>query len=135
GATITFRGGLSLTTTTNAAFTATGGGTINVCSTTDCAPLSVAMPPTNAAVVNTISTTTGTALNVANTTIGSNNLEFKSITVGTAASGPANGIILNTTGSSGRLRVKGDGAAARNGSGGTIQHPTGDGVARTTTQG
>ncbi|HEX9943917.1 MAG TPA: hypothetical protein VGG03_18035, partial [Thermoanaerobaculia bacterium] len=84
------------------------------------------------ALINKITTTTGTALNVASTTIGSNNLEFRSISAGTAASGPANGIVLNTTGSSGGLKVKGTGGA---GTGGTIQNTTGDGIFLTSTFG
>ena len=113
GATITFRGGLNLTTTTNAAFTATTGGTVNVCSTVDCAA--------GTAVSNTLSTTTGTALNVANTTIGASNLNFQSI----SANGAAKGIILNTTGTGG-LIVTGTGTIA--GSGGTIQNTTTRGI-------
>jgi len=118
-ATITFSGGLSLNTGANAAFTATGGGTVEVCDENPCAPASTG------SLVNTLTTTTGTALNVANTNIGPNNLEFRSITAGTAASGPVNGIALNTTGGSGGLKVKGTGSA---GTGGTIQKATGPGV-------
>ena len=55
GATITFSGGLLLSTGANAAFTATGGGTINVCDENPCNPAAGAL-------VNTITTTTGTAL-------------------------------------------------------------------------
>ncbi|HSG38582.1 MAG TPA: hypothetical protein VLE27_02995, partial [Thermoanaerobaculia bacterium] len=57
-------------------------------------------------------------LNVANTNIGAGNLEFRSISAGTVASGPTNGIVVNSTGVSGGLKVKGTGTA---GSGGTIQ--------------
>ena len=46
---------------------------------------------------------TGTALNVANTTIGADDLTFQSI----SANGAVNGIVLNTTGSSGGLTVTG----------------------------
>ncbi|HXT23172.1 MAG TPA: hypothetical protein VN923_20655, partial [Thermoanaerobaculia bacterium] len=67
-------------------------------------------------------------LNVAQTTISANNLEFRSITAGTAASGPANGIVLNNTGSSGGLKVKGTGGA---GTGGTIQRTTATGISLT----
>ena len=38
GATITFSGGLVLSTGANPAFTATGGGTVNVCDENPCAP-------------------------------------------------------------------------------------------------
>ena len=55
GATIRFDGGLTLATGANAAFAATGGGTVAV---TD---------PTGATTGNTLATTTGTALNIANT--------------------------------------------------------------------
>jgi len=48
----------------SAAFTATGGGTVNVCDENPCNPAATG------ALVNTLTSTTGTALNVANTTIG-----------------------------------------------------------------
>jgi large repetitive protein len=80
--------------------------------------------PTNNSLIytgaaNTITSTTGTALNVVSTTIGAGGLNFVSITAGTAASGPTNGIILNNTGSTAGLTVTGTGTTA--GSGGTIQ--------------
>ena len=84
GSTINFTGGLSLSTTTNPAFTATGGGTVSA-------------TQNNTTIVNTITTTTGTALNVANTTIGASGLTFRSI----SANGAANGIVLNNTGANG----------------------------------
>lgn len=136
GATINFMGGLSISTGANAAFTATGagpaattGGTVNVCDENPCNPGATGV------LVNTLTTTTGTALNVANTTIGSNKLEFKSISAGTGASGPASGIILNNTGSSGGLIVKGDGntSIGGNNSGGVIQHTTQYGISLTST--
>lgn len=74
---------------------------------------------------NTLNTSTGTALNVANTTIGSSGLKFRSISAGTAASGPANGIILNNTGLSGILTVSGSGGAS---TGGTIQKTGAEGI-------
>lgn len=111
GATINFQGGLNLVTNTNAAFTATGGGTLNVCDENPCNAAATG------ALVNTITTTTGTALNVTNTTIGANGLEFQSI----AANGAAKGIILNSTGT-GPFKVVGTGTTA--GSGGTIQATT-----------
>src|SRR6266403_4267459 len=49
-----------------------------------------------------------------------------------SANGAANGIVLNTTGTSGHLTVTGTGTTA--GSGGTIQSTTGDGVSLTSTQ-
>ena len=106
GSTISFTKQISLTTGANAAFTATGGGTVTATDTT-----------------STLTTTTGVALNVANTTIGAGGLTFASISAGTAASGPANGIVVNNTGSSGKLTVNG----------GTIQKTTSDGVSLNST--
>ncbi len=106
GSTIAFTKPLSLTTGANAAFTATGGGTVTSTDTT-----------------STITTTTATALNVANTTIGAAGLKLASVSAGTGASGPASGIVLDNTGSSGSLTVNG----------GTIQHTTSHGVSLTST--
>jgi CSLREA domain-containing protein len=115
GATIIFSGGLSVSTGANAAFTATGGGTVTA-------------TQNNTTILNTLATTTGTALSVTNTTIGSNGLTFRSINT----NGAANGITLNNTGASGGLTVMGDGANARNGTGGTLKGtgtgPTGTGT-------
>lgn len=113
GSAISFTGTLTLSSMTNTAFNATGGGTIT---STDTA--------------STLTSTTGTALNVANTTIGAGGLKFRSISAGTAASGPASGIVLNNTGASGSLSVLGTGAA---GSGGTIQNTTSHGISLTST--
>jgi len=120
GATINFQGGISLTTNANTAFTATAGGTVNVCDESPCNPGATGV------LINTLTTTTATALNVANTTIGSNKLEFRSI----SSNGAANGIILNSTGTNGGLKVSGTGGA---GTGGTIQNSTADGVVMTST--
>ncbi|MGH9277494.1 MAG: beta strand repeat-containing protein [Acidimicrobiales bacterium] len=114
GATINFTGGLSMSTGSNPAFAATGGGTVNVTGS-----------------ANTIATTTGVALNVANTTIGASNLNFRSISAGTAATGPTSGIILDSTGSSGGLTVSGTGAA---GTGGTIQKTSNSGIQANSTR-
>ncbi|MEP7011303.1 MAG: Ig-like domain-containing protein, partial [Acidobacteriota bacterium] len=114
GATINFSGGIAATTGTSPAFAATGGGTVTATDTT-----------------STLTTTTATALNVANTTIGAGGLKFRSITAGTAASGPTNGIVLNTTGVLGGLTVSGTGGA---GTGGTIQKASGPGVLLMSTQ-
>src|SRR5207237_4645181 len=57
--TITFSGGLVLSTGANTAFNATNGGTVNVTGST-----------------NTLTTTTGTAVNVVSTNIGSSGLTF-----------------------------------------------------------
>jgi hypothetical protein len=112
GSTINFTGALTLSTGASPAFTATGGGTVSVTGS-----------------ANTITTTTGTALNVANTTIGASGLTFRSI----SANGAPNGIVLNTTGTSGGLTVIGDRtntAVGGNGSGGTISNATGADNAR-----
>ena len=114
GTTMTFSGGLVLSTGGNPAFTATGGGTVNVCDENPCGASG-----STGALVNTLTTTTGTALNVANTTIGASDLEFRSIS---SNGGTNNGIILDTTGASGGLKVRGAGSAA---SGGTIANKTG----------
>jgi hypothetical protein len=111
GGTIAFTGTLTLSTGTSPAFNATGGGMVTATDTS-----------------STLTTTTGTALNVASTTIGVSGLKFKSISAGTAASGPASGIVLNNTGASGGLTVTGTG-----GSGGTIQKTTSHGVSLTST--
>jgi hypothetical protein len=110
GHTVQFtNGGLSVTTTSGTAFSATGGGTVSV-----------------AGGSNTLSTTTGSALVVTSTTIGNSGMTFLSVTAGTSSTGPANAIMLNSTGSSGGLTVTGDGSNA--GSGGTIQHTSSDSV-------
>ncbi len=94
---VTVTGGTALSLTTSGTVTATG---------TD----------------NDLAATTGVALNVNAVTIGAGGMTFKSI----AASGGANGIVLNNTGAGG-LTVTGDAAAANNGSGGVIQNSTGAG--------
>ena len=120
GTTINLTGGVTLSTGTNPAFTATGGGTVAV---------------TGAA--NTLATTTATALNVANTTIGAAGLTFRSISAGTGASGPTNGIIVNNTGALGGLVVTGNGGsctvATPTCTGGQIQRASGDGILLTST--
>ncbi|HEX8634975.1 MAG TPA: Calx-beta domain-containing protein [Pyrinomonadaceae bacterium] len=120
GATINFTGGLSLTTGANAAFTVTGGGTINA-------------TQNNTSILNTITTTTGTAVNIATPSlIGGSGVTFRSINVNNGASNSAtNAIILN--GTSGNFLVSGDGSQTggffdRDGSGGTINRTTGHSV-------
>lgn len=123
GATITFSGGLILSTGTSGAFTATGGGTVNVCDENPCNPAATG------ALVNTLTTTTGIALNIVNTNIGSNNLEFRSI----STNGASSGIILNTTGNGG-LKVAGNGGTCNSAvscTGGAIQNTTGAGISLT----
>jgi len=112
GATINFSGGLLLSTGTNAAFTATGGGTVSA-------------TQNNTSIVNTLTTTTGTALNVANTTIGGSGLTFRSIT--SNGSGSARGIVLDSAGTGG-LTVTGNGGSCTSAAtctGGTISNKTG----------
>jgi hypothetical protein len=111
GAQIRFAGGLALSTGANPAFKAAGGGTVNVTGSN-----------------NSLATTTGTALTIDNTTIGASNVTFKSITAGTAVSGPANGIVLHNTGSSGHLVVAGNGTNVGATGGGVIQRTTGDAI-------
>ena len=113
GATINFTGGLNLSTGGNTAFSATGGGTVNA-------------TQNNTSIVNTLTATTGTALNVNATTIGASNLTFRSIT--SNGSGANNGIVLDTTGTSGGLIVSGNGgtcSSAATCTGGTISNKTG----------
>jgi hypothetical protein len=102
GGTVNFTGGMTLNTGASNGFVATGGGTVNVTGAN-----------------NHLTSTTGTALNISNTTIGASNVTFRDI----SANGGANGIILDTTGSSGGLHVTGDGSTA--GSGGHIQNMSG----------
>jgi VCBS repeat-containing protein len=111
GATVNLTGGVVLSSGTSPAFVATGGGTVNVTGAN-----------------NTITSTTGTPLNINGTTIGASGVTFKSI----AANGAANGIVLNTTGSSGSLTVTGTASVAD--SGGIIQNTTGDAISLNSTQ-
>ncbi|MEZ5416175.1 MAG: putative Ig domain-containing protein [Vicinamibacterales bacterium] len=109
GSTIAFTGGLALSTGANAAFTATGGGTITA-------------TQNNTTIVNTIANTTATALTVSNTQIGAAGLTFRSIA---SNGGTSAGIVLENTGvavTNGGLTVTGDGSA---GSGGTISGKNG----------
>lgn len=99
-------GGLDIDTTSGSGFNATGGGTIAVTGAN-----------------NTINSTTGTALNVASTTIGGSHLAFRSI----SSNGATNGIVLNSTGTSGGLTVTGDGGSTTvggNNSGGQLLNST-----------
>ncbi|HWT01914.1 MAG TPA: Ig-like domain-containing protein, partial [Pyrinomonadaceae bacterium] len=116
-----FDGGVQLSTVANNGIVATAGGTLAI---TD-------PDGFNTGIANTLTTTTGTPLNLALTNIHLNGLTFKSITAGTAGSGPSNGIVLDTTGKTvgthGSLVVTGDGDTATTGgndSGGTIQSVT-----------
>ncbi|WP_206051759.1 Ig-like domain-containing protein [Nocardioides ferulae] len=113
GATVRFDGGVTLSTGTNPAFSATDGGTVAV---TD---------PAGAA-ANALTTTSATALTVTNTAIHGDGLTFQSIT----SNGAPRGILLSTTGSSGRLVVTGAGgtctaASSAGCSGGVIANGSG----------
>jgi hypothetical protein len=108
GATINFTGGVTASTTgANIPFNATGGGTVSVTGSN-----------------NTLVATNSVALNVTSTNIGASDLNFKSISAGNndAGADPANGIVLNTTGSAGGLTVTG--TSTTDGTGGTIQNTT-----------
>lgn len=109
GGTINFSGGgLAITTSSGTGFSAAGGGTVRVQGSG-----------------NTITSSSATALNVTGTTIGAGGLVFQSISSGnnTAAADPANGIVLNNTGTIAGLTVTGNGSTS--GSGGTIQNTLG----------
>ncbi len=99
--TIDFSAGVTLDGA-GSTFSATGGGTVSVRGTNN--SIGQGTPPT------------GPALNVVNTTIGPLGLTFKHI----SATGGANGIVLDNTGSLGGLTVTGSG-----GTGGTIQGMSG----------
>ncbi|MCA1633538.1 MAG: cadherin-like domain-containing protein, partial [Acidobacteria bacterium] len=125
GATINFTGGINLSTGANAAFTATGGGTVNA-------------TQNNTSIVNTLTTTTGTALNVTNTFIGASGLTFRSINSPTSSAN--NAVILNTTGTTagtnGGLTITGNGGTCTSAgtcTGGNIANKTG--ADASTTQG
>jgi hypothetical protein len=114
GSTISFTGQLTLSSTTNNAFFASGvgpaattGGTVTATNTN-----------------NTLTTTTGTALSITNTTIGAGGLIFKTVN----ANGGPNGIVLNNTGTTAGLTVNGDGSntsVGGNSTGGTISNTAG----------
>ena len=90
GGTVRFDGGMALSTGSAGAFNASNAALNGTVIVTD-----------PGAGTNTLATTSGTALNVVNTTIGAEHLTFESI----SANGGTNGIVLNTTGASGSLRV------------------------------
>lgn len=128
GGTFTFSS-VSVSSGANTAFSATGGGIVNVCDENPCNPAATG------ALFNILTSTTGTALNIVNTTIGNNNLEFRSIS---SSGGTATGIILDSTGSTGGLRVVGDGTNTTlggNGSGGTIANKADGGTNQSGTVG
>src|SRR5918994_322866 len=93
-----------------------------------------AAPRTSTARSLMATTATEAALNVANTIIGSNGLTFGSI----SANGASSGIVLNNTGSTGRLVVGPSVGGACNSiatcAGGTIQNSTGPAISLTNTR-
>ncbi|HEX8391283.1 MAG TPA: Ig-like domain-containing protein, partial [Longimicrobium sp.] len=99
-ATVNFSGGgLAIATTSGGGFTAINGGTVNVTGAN-----------------NTVASTAGgTPVNIQNTSIGGSNVTFRSVNKST---GSGYGIRLENTGTSGGLKVTGDGTTAN--SGGTI---------------
>jgi uncharacterized repeat protein (TIGR01451 family) len=110
GATITFSGGLTLSTGNGNAFDVKGGGTVNVTGST-----------------NDVTSTTGIGISIANTSIGVSGVAFRNVTVSGAAT---NGVILNTT--SGSFTVSGTtnlGTAGGSGTSGVsiniVNYPTG----------
>jgi hypothetical protein len=120
-----FDGGLSLSTGSTNAISATSGGTLAI--TDPGGP--------GAGADNTIATTTGRALNLNTTTIHDDDLTFRSI----ASNGAPSGISLNTTANAnGRLVVTGNGGACTSAgtcTGGAIQSSTGSGVSLTSVPG
>ena len=141
GGSVSFSGGLVLSTSANAAFTATGvsaaagGGSVSVCDENPCNGAA------DGATVNKLTTTTGTALNATNVTIANSRLEFQSISSNgggnrgiqlnnTCGAGP---VACNVAASVGGLKVKANGGScttAATCTGGAIQNKTGsvDGI-------
>jgi YVTN family beta-propeller protein len=100
----------TVTLSSQAAFSASGGATINVTGSD-----------------NTLSSQTGIALNVSGTTIGSSGLTFQSISAGTTRGGPTSGIhLVPSIGVNGGLTVTGVTGMA--GSGGTIRNTSDTGT-------
>lgn len=107
GTLIRFIGNIALTTGANTAFNATGGGVLEAIG-----------------VNSIITTTTGTAVDINGVNFSPNNFTLRTVNT----NGGVNGIRLVNTGNTGGFTVAGDGSNARNGSGGTIQNTTGDGM-------
>src|SRR5260370_35916489 len=97
---------IGITSASGTSLLCTGGGTI----------LAV---QNNTTTVNTLNSTAGTGLQIRNTTISASGVTFRSISSGTGANSAPNGIILDTTRSSGRPT---GGGKRGTGTGGTIQH-------------
>jgi hypothetical protein len=120
---ITFSGGMDVDTTSGEGFAATSNTN------------SLGLHVTGSA--NDVSSISATALRVTSTAIGSSNLNFRNVSSGnnTAAADPANGIVLNATGTLGRLIITGTGSSGQggNGSGGLIQNTGNHGILLTDT--
>jgi Putative Ig domain/Bacterial Ig domain/FG-GAP-like repeat/FG-GAP repeat len=141
--TVTFTGaitdtggtGILLNNNGTSTFSFSGGMTLNGAGTTFTATNPSLAGTLTITGTNTIGATTpptsGTALNVANINIGAGGLTFRSV----SQNGGASGIVLNTTGTSGRLMVTGTGSTTRGGdaSGGLIQNTTSHGISLTNT--
>jgi len=117
--TVTFRGGMALDTGANTAFSATGGGTVNVCATTLCGGGGAAVQ--NDVGANAALSTR--AVEIDGATIGPEGVTFRSISVDGAGT---DAIRLADSGP-GPFTVTGDGTTTvgGNGSGGTIENITG----------
>ena len=113
-AVVTISGQITLNNTASV-FSASGAG------------LTVNVTNANNTIGATNAVTSGTALSITNATIGASGVTFKSV----AQTGGTNGIVLNSTGTTGSFTIAGDGGGANNGSGGTIQTTTGDGILMT----
>ena len=110
GATINFtNGGLDIDTTTGKGFSATGGGTVTVQGTS-----------------NTVNSGAARAVEIDNTSIGAAGVTFQSV----SSNGADFGIVVENTGTAGTFSVTGDATTNQggNGSGGTVQNSTSDGV-------
>ncbi len=107
GSTINFSGGMTLDTGASTAFNATGGGTVNVTGTNT---------------IGATTTSTTTAVNIQNTTIGGSGVTFQSVSV----NGGTIGIDVNNAGTGGFFTVTGVGST--DGSGGTIQNTSQNGI-------
>ena len=81
---------------------------------------------------NAVGTSTGDGLVITNTVIAASGVTFQRIDV----NGATNGIVLDTTGTSGGVTITGDGTTTQGGndSGGILQNTTGDGVVLNNTQ-
>jgi len=142
GAGATLSVGGVLTVTGNAANTPTLSGTLTLASSVVVNGIDMSTGSSNAITGSGVSGVTVTVRNVTTTTgiavsiTGSGNggtMTFTEVSAGTAASGPTSGIVLDNF--AGAFSVLGDGTNGSNGSGGTIQKTTGDGISLGTVTG